>query len=683
MLLCRQTSLEVYSCRIQLRSSINPSFNSYNIIKIFFRGFIVRNILNLVKGLFSLLEKYRWYIFILIYFTGLLFYKYICKSDWLPSFYHAAALFTINIKTDSPSLTDNSLTWLYIIGLIAALYTITSLISLVAKQFVDHSLIWVIKQKPYILVCGLGSKGSFYIESELASGEHQIIAIEKNPINPNIEKFRNQGIAVIVGNAKEKELLKSLNIKQVIHIVSLAGEDMTNMEISLSLQDVLKKKNIKEKKLFMHMENQKIDIFHQDRKIFKHTKLHIEMFSMTEHAVAEYAAKTLFLTHAIEGMDAKKIDSNMDFSIVVVGNSKLAIEVIKQICELGHFPNENRINIYCIGSDIENLKQTILFHYPNIDRIGNIYLTYIKLDTESTEFYQDKVWKKDIVNVVLCNDSAEKNLDIALKLIDNTYLHTIHNKSMKTKIHIAIYENDLIAKYINKNDEYFKYFSTFAQTSKMLSREAIVESKFDLIAKCICFPTDHIYNPMETYSDLDKIEHHWYSQATLIQRTSSQAEAYHIPVKLKALGLTYKNVTNLDKASLLKRNKLFLQKGEFGEELKFLGLDDVTLQNMTQKYADWFIFEKEFKYFPAEFTLLIEKLTRAEHNRWISHYYLMGWEYSSEMTQKDLRQHQFLLPLEHMTDEQKFSILYDIYAILYIPNLLAKAGYEIVKLEDA
>jgi hypothetical protein len=76
---------------------------------------------------------------------------------------------------------------------------------------------------------------------------------------------------------------------------------------------------------------------------------------------------------------------------------------------------------------------------------------------------------------------------------------------------------------------------------------------------------------------------------------------------------------------------------------------------------------------------MFEKLIRTEHNRWDAFHYLNDWKYS-EKTNKAKREHNCLMPLcEFKKPELQLTVIYDIYAILYIPNYLANAGYEIKK----
>ncbi len=634
-----------------------------------------RRAIRILGALLSTLEDYRWWIFGFIYLTGFGIYKIICHANWLESAYYAVALFALDVNTSLPLAPDGVNSWLYLIGLLAAFYTVISFISLLTKQFIDSTHIKISIREPYILVCGLGHKASAYIDSELISEKHNIIAIEKNPQNPNIEHYRNKGVAVKVGNATDIELLKTLNLDNAQHIVSLAGKDTENLDIALIMRDVLKDQEIPSKKLYMHIDNRELDKFYKDGGLLDDSaKLEIKVFSMSRNS-----AKTLFLEHDIDGLSREYMDSDKPFSIVVAGYSKLAIEVVRQACEIAHLPNENKMTIYCIDKDIENYKKAIMYHFSQIEMIPNISIEYLSLEYNAREFYEDEVWGKELTNIMLCYEDEQTNLNVAAELADSTYLEQIVVKSMRAKIHIAIYDNKMIAENINLNNIHFKYFNVFAQTSKMASRQEIVDESFEIIARCIHSGYDEKYNPDAMFGNSNEIDEKWGNTARLTDRISTRAQANHIPVKLKALGLKM-HASKKSQADLLVQNRSMLIKRGLADELKTLGLDIDTLKRTTEKYEGDDIWDKivTFPYFPSKYKLLMEKLIRLEHNRWNAHHYLKGWVLDKDRTNKAIKAHRCLVPIAKMDNRDRFTVLYDMYAVLYMPNLLAKAGYEIV-----
>ena len=140
---------------------------------------------------------------------------------------------------------------LYIVGFFAAVYTILFFLSLLARKLRNNLNIKIRCNEPYILVCGLGEKAQAYIDSELAVKVKNILVVEKDKDNLAIEEYRDKGVAVKLADASDIEVLKKLKIDKTKHIVALANEDDTNLEIAIALKETLKvaKKQTRLKKL--------------------------------------------------------------------------------------------------------------------------------------------------------------------------------------------------------------------------------------------------------------------------------------------------------------------------------------------------------------------------------------------------------------------------------------------------
>ncbi|HIP12054.1 MAG TPA: hypothetical protein EYG73_04950, partial [Arcobacter sp.] len=92
-------------------------------------------LIKLLRPLLNLLEHNRWWLFGIIYFFAVGVYYFVCDVEGLVSFYQAFALFAMSIAPIEGA--GNCNTWVYIAGILAALYTVTSVVSLVAKRFID------------------------------------------------------------------------------------------------------------------------------------------------------------------------------------------------------------------------------------------------------------------------------------------------------------------------------------------------------------------------------------------------------------------------------------------------------------------------------------------------------------------------------------------------------------------
>ena len=142
----------------------------------------------------------------------------------------------------------------------------------------------------------MGEKAQAYIDSELAVKVKNILVVEKDKDNLAIEEYRDKGVAVKLADASDIEVLKKLKIDKTKHIVALANEDGTNLEIAIALKEALKDKETDEakevdkkengykkadkKQFYIHLRNRELDKFYKDGGLVDDSsKLELNIFS--------------------------------------------------------------------------------------------------------------------------------------------------------------------------------------------------------------------------------------------------------------------------------------------------------------------------------------------------------------------------------------------------------------------
>ena len=111
-----------------------------------------------LAGLLQALSRYRWRLFWAIYLFGLGIYYFGCGRAPLTAIYQAFTLFTLN---NNPAEDAACNTWLYVAGLLAALYTTASVIHLVARCFIHRQQVAAASRQPYILASSEKFVGGF------------------------------------------------------------------------------------------------------------------------------------------------------------------------------------------------------------------------------------------------------------------------------------------------------------------------------------------------------------------------------------------------------------------------------------------------------------------------------------------------------------------------------------------
>ncbi len=343
--------------------------------------------------------------------------------------------------------------------------------------------------------------------------------------------------------------------------------------------------------------------------------------------------------HSILGLQPQIIKSDKSYDIVLIGSSSSAIEIFYKLAILSNLPNENRLNLYLVDQKAKKFYKKLKKLFSGIEKIPHISIKTIKLNSKNPQFYTNKIWKKkNLTNIIIATQNKKKNLKIKMEL--KNYI-----SAKKTKILLA------------------------NPSSQTISKPNPIAILINYLYKEIKYNPDLLF----TQEDKNIAKEIYLNEISSSDRESSKMQSIHIETKLLALGLKKQKSTKTTK-ELLKINREI-----FDKKLGVRELDDNKLQEYSQKFHQT---ENNFKptYFPTKFESLFEKLIRSEHNRWNTYHYLNGWKYN-ENKDKQTKEHNCLIPLEKFDkDHLKTTVIFDIYSIVYIPNLLASVGIELIGL---
>ena len=88
----------------------------------------------------------------------------------------------------------------------------------------------------HIILCGLGNVGVRVAEELLRMG-HDVFALELDPDCPNLDRARELGVEVLVGDARVDGRLSSLNVARARAVIVAAADDLANLEIAMDARE--------------------------------------------------------------------------------------------------------------------------------------------------------------------------------------------------------------------------------------------------------------------------------------------------------------------------------------------------------------------------------------------------------------------------------------------------------------
>lgn len=88
-----------------------------------------------------------------------------------------------------------------------------------------------------VIVCGLGSVG-FRAAEELVSMGIEVFAVERDADGPFVERARELGVHVLVGDARADNVLRSLHVERCRAVIVATDDDLANLEVAMDVREI-------------------------------------------------------------------------------------------------------------------------------------------------------------------------------------------------------------------------------------------------------------------------------------------------------------------------------------------------------------------------------------------------------------------------------------------------------------
>jgi voltage-gated potassium channel len=89
----------------------------------------------------------------------------------------------------------------------------------------------------HIVVCGLGKVGYRVVTELLRLGE-DVVGVERNADGPFLEEIRQMNVPVLLGDARQREMLEKARVREASAIVVATENELTNLDIALDAREL-------------------------------------------------------------------------------------------------------------------------------------------------------------------------------------------------------------------------------------------------------------------------------------------------------------------------------------------------------------------------------------------------------------------------------------------------------------
>jgi hypothetical protein len=530
---------------------------------------------------------------------------------------------TLQLFTLESGSVSGALPWqLQVARLLApavAAYTAVRAIAIIFGEQLERLRIRL--RRNHVVISGLGRKGLLLAKSLRERGD-QVVLIEEDAENDLIGAARGYGALVLVGDARDLQVLRRAGVRRARHLVALAGDDGANAEIAVQARRLVEGRGWPLSCLVHVVDPQLCELLRmQEIGRADEKPLRLDFFNVFESGARALLSAHPALNVAGEGEPPRA-------HVVVVGLGQFGEHLVVRAARdwrAAHALAKDGLRVTIIDQRARSLTESVCARHPWL--AGVCRLEPREMLIESREFSEarflfDSGGRVAVSTVYVCLD------DDALGLATALALHP-HVKAHRVPIVVRMAHGAGLASLLDQGSDRqeFAGLHAFGLLDRMCSPDLLFAGAYEVIARAM-----HEEYLLEQYRRGVTRKQNpnvvpWEELSEEL-RESNRDQAAHTGVKLAAVHCDLEPLIDPDAEPV-----------EFDE--------------------------------PGE----VELLAEMEHERWRARLERMGWKRGERGLPK---RNPHLISWSELDDSVRE---YDRVFVRGLPRALARAGFRVVRLE--
>jgi voltage-gated potassium channel Kch len=257
----------------------------------------------------------------------------------------------------------------------------------------------------HTVVFGLGGQGQALVESMLGDGK--VVAIERDRLNPGVERARDAGATVIVGDGTDPEVARKANVERARRVVALCGQDAVNARICAALLERPAAEHPSE--VFVHIADPRLYTFLLHHSFTAHGP-QLEFFNIYERGARGLIA------------ESREVTEDEPECVLVVGVGQLGLALVSQLARerAERVPDgAPKLRVHLVDREAQARVQLLTDRYCRL--LDVCELVPHELDVESPAFDRLLTGASSLDDVgiaFVCFDSDTLTIAVALNLLD-------------------------------------------------------------------------------------------------------------------------------------------------------------------------------------------------------------------------------------------------------------------------
>jgi hypothetical protein len=532
------------------------------------------------------------------------------------------AYLTLQLFTLESGSVSGSVPWeLQIARLLApavAGYAAVKALAIVFREQFERFRVRLLRH--HIVICGLGRKGLLLAKSLRRRGD-RVVVIEPDSENHRIETARDYGAIVLLGDARDPQLLRKAGVNRASNLVAVGGDDGLNAEVAVQARKLVQDRRGTPLSCLVHIVDPELCSLLQTQEVGRKND---KAFRLDFFNVFESGARTLLAEYPVGGESSDQNAAGPHVIVLGLGRFGEALTVqAARDWSAEHERTGQRLRVTIVDQRAEALSESLRRRYPWITQLCEISAQEMLF--ESPEFHQarflfDSEGRLDVSMVYVCMDDDSQAVSTAL---------TAHRqaKSGSVPIIVRMVHGTGLASLLEEDASggEFESLHAFALLDRMCNPDLLLAGVYEIIARAMHEEYVRRQRARGEDRDTNPALVPWEELAETFKE-SNRDQAAHIGVKLGAVGCDIAPLTDWD--------------------------------------------AENFEFSPDE----VERLSIMEHERWMNERRRDGWRQGPKDPER--KTSPYLIPWSELGQEIRE---YDRVFIRGLPRFLARAGLQIVR----
>nr|MBC7244260.1 NAD-binding protein [Chloroflexota bacterium] len=472
----------------------------------------------------------------------------------------------------------------------------------------------------HVVICGLGRMGLLLTRGFLQQGEH-VVVIEQDEGNDFIALCREEDAIVVLGNARERELLRWAGVPKAKYVLSVCGDDSTNAEVAVRVQELATQRQGRPVECFVHIVDPRLYHLLREQEIAPFPSYRLELFNIFDRG-----ARLLLQEHPpFTNMDGLLMHQP---HVLVVGLGRMGESLVVHMARdwwSKYAPSNGPLRMSIVDWEAKRKAELLYLRYPKLRNACE--LVALQMDIRWPEFEQapflfDSEGRCDVTAIYVCLDNDSLGLRAGLAL-----LQCIRGRRIPIVVRMA-HESGLAMLLRGSQGDDCDKLHAFGLLDRTCSPELILGGTHEILARAIHESYVRHQQELGEIPETNPSLVPWEELPEEL-RESNRCQAEHIMVKLKAVGYGIAPLTDWD--------------------------------------AERFQFTAEE----------VERMAQMEHQRFVEERLRAGWTYALGPKNMKRKTSPILVPWEELPEYEKEK---DRNMVCELPRVLARAGLQVYRL---